>query len=132
MSSRHCHNSTSNILDKIMKRLIPLLALLFIISLFGCLEEPKPVSLGSSVSDRGLSMSKFKTEDAKVEVYLISNEAVDGELLAKALDARGKEIGRAKQTLNLGKDDAKLVTFTFDANVPQEDVLKFILDFRKL
>jgi len=77
-------------------------------------------------------MSKFKTEDAKVEVYLISNEAVDGELLAKALDARGKEIGRAKQTLNLGKDDAKLVTFTFDANVPQEDVLKFILDFRKL
>jgi hypothetical protein len=32
--------------------------------------------------------------------------------------------------LNLGKDDAKLVSFTFDASVNLEEVSRFMLDFR--
>ena len=31
----------------------------------------------------------------------------------------------------LGKDDAKLITFTFDASVSLDEVSRFILDFRK-
>lgn len=96
-----------------------------------CMEEEKVVTLGSSVIDKGLSMTSSKSEQAKVEVYLISTDLVEGELLAKALNAQGKEIGRSKQILNLGKDDAKLVTFNFDASVNLDDVSRFMLDFRK-
>ena len=42
-----------------------------------------------------------------------------------------KEIGRTKQILNLGKDDAKLITFNFDASVNLDEVTRFMLDFRK-
>lgn len=95
------------------------------------MEEEKAVALGSSVVDKGISMTSSKSDQAKVEVYLITRDAVEGELLAKALNATGKEIGRSKQILNLGKDDAKLITFNFDASVNLEEVTRFMLDFRK-
>jgi len=80
--------------------------------------------------DKGLTMTSSKANQGKVEVYLISSRSVEGELLAKALNAKGKEIGRSKQVLNLGKDDAKLITFNFDASVNLDEVTRFMLDFR--
>jgi hypothetical protein len=106
------------------------LILPFVFLLVSCMEEEKSVTLGSSVIDKGISMTSSKAEQAKVEVYLITTNSVEGELLAKALNAKGKEIGRSKQMLNLGKDDAKLVSFTFDASVNLEEVSRFMLDFR--
>ena len=99
--------------------------------LVGCFEKERSVSLASSVLDKGITMTSSKTEQTKVEVYLVTTTSVEGELLAKALNVQGKEIGRSKQILNLGKDDAKLVTFTFDASVNLEEVTRFMLDFRK-
>jgi len=96
-----------------------------------CMEEEKSVTLGTSVLDKGLSMTSSKAEQSKVEVYLITTQSVEGELLAKALNAKGQEIGRSKQLLNLGKDDAKLITFTFDASVNLDAVARYLLDFRK-
>jgi len=117
---------------KLLKSNSPNLFLILMLSLLpSCMEEEKVVTLGSSVIDKGLSMTSSKSEQAKVEVYLISTDIVEGELLAKALNAQGKEIGRSKQILNLGKDDAKLVTFNFDASVNLDDVSRFMLDFRK-
>ena len=117
---------------KLLKSNSPILFLFLMLSLLpSCMEEEKVVSLGSSVIDKGLSMTSSKSDQAKVEVYLISTDIVEGELLAKALNVQGKEIGRSKQTLNLGKDDAKLVTFNFDASVKLDDVSRFMLDFRK-
>lgn len=117
---------------KLLKSNSPNLFLILMLSLLpSCMEEEKVVTLGSSVIDKGLSMTSSKSEQAKVEVYLISTDLVEGELLAKALNAQGKEIGRSKQILNLGKDDAKLVTFNFDASVNLDDVSRFMLDFRK-
>ena len=110
---------------------LKILSVLFIFSLFACMEEEKSVTLGSSVVEKGISMTSSKSDQAKVEVYLITRDSVEGELLAKALNANGKEIGRSKQMLNLGKDDAKLITFTFDASVNLEEVTRFMLDFRK-
>ncbi len=116
----------------IFSRLLRNLALMSCLLLpFSCMEKEKAVSLGSSLSDKGLSMTSSKSDKAKVEVYLISRDAVEGELLAKALNASGREIGRSKQSLNLGKDDAKLVTFTFDASVNLDEVTKYLIDFRK-
>ena len=96
-----------------------------------CMDEEKAVTLGVSVVDKKISMTTYKCIQSKVEVYLVSYDAVEGELLAKALNGSGKEIGRAKQMLNLGKDDAKLITFNFDASVSIDEVSRFILDFRK-
>jgi hypothetical protein len=110
---------------------LKILSVLFIFSLFACMEEEKSVTLGSSVVEKGISMTSSKSDQAKVEVYLITRDSVEGELLAKALNAKGNEIGRSKQMLNLGKDDAKLITFTFDASVNLEEVARFMLDFRK-
>ena len=106
------------------------LVLPFFFLLTSCLEEEKSVTLGGSVIDKGISMTSSKVAQAKVDVYLISVNSVEGELLAKALNAKGKEIGRSKQILNLGKDDAKLVSFNFDASVNMEEVTRFMLDFR--
>jgi len=105
------------------------LALVVFLS-FSCMDKEKSVSLGSSVMDKGLTMTSSKANQGKVEVYLISSSSVEGELLAKALNAKGKEIGRSKQVLNLGKDDAKLITFNFDASVNLDEVTRFMLDFR--
>jgi len=111
---------------------IPFFFILVTVPFFvSCLEEEKSVTLGTSVVDKKLSMTTYKCDQTKVEVYLVSYDAVEGELLAKALDGQGKEIGRTKQMLNLGKDDAKLITFTFDASVKIDQVSRYILDFRK-
>jgi hypothetical protein len=99
--------------------------------LASCMEEAKSVTLGTSVLEKGLSMTSSKADKSKVEVYLITTQSVEGELLAKALNVKGQEIGRSKQILNLGKDDAKLITFTFDASVNLDAVTRYMLDFRK-
>jgi len=95
------------------------------------MENEKPVILGVSLIDKKISMTSSSVNELNVEVYLTSEEETEGELLAKAMDAHGQEIGRAKQTLLLGKDDAKLVTFTFDTNVEMDLVTKFVIDFRR-
>jgi len=97
-----------------------------------CMKEEKPVTLEVSVLDKKISMTKFKVDELNVEVYLISeDEVMEEELLAKAMDANGLEIGRAKQPLNLDQDEAKLFTFTFDTSVEMDLVTKFVIDLRK-
>ena len=86
------------------------------------MEKEKTVSLGASVSEKKISMTSTNVEGLKVDVYLISEEAVEGELLAKALNSSGMEIGRAKQILALAKDDAKLFSFSFDSNLDSDNV----------
>ena len=48
------------------------------------MEEEKVISLGSAVIDKGISMTSSKSEQSKVEVYLITKDSVEGELLAKS------------------------------------------------
>ena len=95
------------------------------------MEKEKPVTLGVSLIDKKISMTSYSVNELNVEVYLISEEESTGELLAKAMDINSLEIGRSKQALILGKDDAKLITFTFDTNVDMDLVTKFVIDFRK-
>jgi len=107
-----------------------LLSVLFLLG--ACMKEEKPVTLGVSVIDKKISMTKSKVDELNVEVYLISEDEVkEEELLAKAMDANGLEIGRAKQPLNLDKDESKLFTFTFDTSVEMDLVTKFVIDLRK-
>jgi hypothetical protein len=95
------------------------------------MEVEKPVTLAPSLMDKKITMTSSSVEKFNVVAYLITVDAVEGELLAKAMNAEGKEIGRAKQILALGKDESKLITFTFGAELELEQVVKYIIDFRK-
>ena len=107
-----------------------LLSMLFLLG--ACIEKEKPVTLGVSLIDKKITMTSSSVEELNVEVYLTTEEETAGELLAKAMNANNQEIGRAKQAgFSLGKDDAKLITFTFDASVDMDLVTKIVIDFRK-
>ena len=115
-------------MEKTRISFIPLFVLIFLAS---CMEVEKPVTLGASLTEKKITMTAYSVEELDVEVYLITEEIAEGELLAKAMNASGQEIGRAKQILALGKDDAKKLTFTFDAELDLGKVVKYVIDFRK-
>jgi hypothetical protein len=125
------YNTTIHTMNHPLLLLFKILSTSTLVFLLSCMEDEKSVTLGNSVLDKGLSMTSSKVEQSKVEVYLITTQSVEGELLAKALNLKGQEIGRSKQILNLGKDDAKLITFTFDTSVNSKSVARYRLDFRK-
>ena len=116
---------------KMTKIRIALLTLSLLGVLSSCMEVEKPVTLAPSLMDKKITMTSSSVEKLNVVAYLITVDAVEGELLAKAMNAEGKEIGRAKQILALGKDESKLITFTFGAELELEQVVKYIIDFRK-
>ena len=72
-------------------------------------------------------MTSSTVEGLNVVIYLITVDPVEGEMLAKAMNAEGKEIGRAKQMLALGKDESKLVTFTFGAELNLDQVVRYVI-----
>lgn len=111
------------------KFLLPVSLLLLMLS--SCMDKEKPVTLGTSIIDKKITMTSSNVEGHKLDVYLISENEVSGEILAKAMNAQGQEIGRAKVILNLMKDDAKLLSFTFDSVLDLDLVSKYLIDFRK-
>lgn len=116
---------------KMVKTRIAFVALSVLGLLFSCMEVEKPVTLASSLLDKKITMTSSSVEGVNVVIYLITEDPAEGELLAKAMNFEGKEIGRAKQILTLGKDESKLVTFTFGAELELEQVVKYVIDFRK-
>ena len=108
-----------------------LVIFLFFFGIVSCGEKEKPVTLSSELTDKKLSMTVAKVVDKDVSVYLISEEAVEGELIAKALNQTSQEIGRASQIITLGADDAKMITFKFDAELDVENVVKYLIDLKK-
>ena len=56
----------------------------------------KSVSLSIELIDKGVKMNSFSTDESVVEVYLVSEEAIEGELLAKAMNASGLEISKLR------------------------------------
>ena len=49
-----------------------------------------------------------------VSIYFIASQSVSNTLVARALNADGVEVGRAKKLVVMPKDDATYVTFNFD------------------
>ena len=52
------------------------------IFLSGCMEKDIPVTLSGELIDKGID-EFTSTKDSTVEIYLVSEEAIDGELLAR-------------------------------------------------
>ena len=90
---------------------ISLLLPFLLLGHFSCTEKEIPVSLAIELIDKGITMTHSKANDGVVEIYLISENEAEGELLVKALNASGLEIARSKAMMTLQKDDAKQFTF---------------------
>jgi hypothetical protein len=58
----------------------------------------------------GADVDKVK----KVTIYLIAKNDFKGDLILKAFNESKKEIGRSRLQVDIKKDDAKYVDFTFD------------------
>ena len=52
------------------------------------MEKDIPVTLSGELIDKGILMNSSSTKDSTVEIYLVSEEAIDGELLAKAMNVK--------------------------------------------
>jgi len=96
----------------------------------GCMDKEIPVTLSGELIDKGVLMNSFTTKDSTVEVYLVTENAIEGEMLAKAINAKGLEISRSKVIMTLQKDDAKLFSFNFDAEMDLDLVEKYRIDLR--
>lgn len=93
------------------------------------------VELSPGVVDLGLSKTVAKSagiDDTKkgIAVYFISQKPVNGNLVAKAMNADGEEIGRSVVEVEFSADDAKYVTFRFDKEMDSQLVARYVIDAR--
>jgi len=110
---------------------LSLLLSLLLLGHFSCTEKEIPVTLSIELIDKGITMTHSKANDGVVEIYLISENEAEGELLVKALNASGLEIARSKAIMTLQKDDAKQFTFNFDKGLDLDSVTKYQVALRK-
>jgi len=100
-------------------------------------DEPLNVELSETASAKGLKKTIVKRAPAEngaghgVTAYIISTRAASGQLVAKAFDKAGQEIGRASVDLDLGADDARYYTFRFSPDMDFPSADKFVLDLKK-
>lgn len=71
------------------------------------------------------------TKQKGITAYFIASRPVDAMLIAKALNAEGQEIGRSSVAVKLAAEDAKYVTFTFDAEMDTQLVDKYVVDVKQ-
>jgi hypothetical protein len=64
-------------------------------------------------------------------LYFVSKEPVQANLLAKALNVEGKEVGRALTVVEFASDDAQFVTFSFDKQMDSQSVQKYVIGVKR-
>jgi hypothetical protein len=95
------------------------------------------VELAKPLVDAGISKTVAKLTAAApgnaraLSVYLVASRPFKAKLLAKALDADGREIGRATADVEFTADDAKYVSFAFDRQMDSQLVKKYVIDAKK-
>jgi hypothetical protein len=90
------------------------------------------VTLRPEVQALGLTNTVAKAialDSAKkgITVYLISSQSVSNTLVARALNADGLEIGRARKDVVLKNDDAAYVTFEFEGEMDAQLVKRYTI-----
>lgn len=100
-------------------------------------QKPLKAELAGSTATAGLTMNTFKllppndNGRAGFSAYILSSKAVGGQLIAKAIDKDGKEIGRSAADLDLTNDDARYFNFWFPAEMDQRKVESYQIDLKK-
>jgi glycine cleavage system regulatory protein len=101
-------------------------------------QTPFKAELSADAKAAGLSMNIARPlpqgENAKAgfcAYVLTADKSLSGQLLAKALDKKGMEIGRAVCELEMGKDDARYFNFWFQPEMDSRKVDSFVIDYKK-
>ena len=95
-----------------------------------------PVELSEDVAGLGLRKTVAKSLGISpsnrkgITVYFISDKPLDARLVAKAFNAAGEELGRSAVEVEFAADDAKYVTFEFDAQMDAQLVEKYVIETR--
>ena len=98
--------------------------------LFSCTEIEKSVTLAQELKDKKITMTSSSVEGQNVVVYLISVDPVEGEMLAKAMNAEGKEIGRVSKCSPWEKTNPSRYLYLRLAELNLDQVVRYIIDFR--
>jgi hypothetical protein len=114
---------------EIVKQYFTLALLPFL--LVSCGEKVTPVTLSKELTDQKVTMTNSKAENKGLSVYLTTEEPIQGQLVAKALNEKSQEVGRAVTSIDLGDDDAKNFEFKFDAKLDETLVTKYLVDLKK-
>jgi hypothetical protein len=87
------------------------------------------VSLSPAVQALGLTNTIAKSLGMGgtngISVYFIASQGVSNTLVARALNADGVEVGRARKLVVMEKDDATYVTFGFDEQMDKGMVKRY-------
>ncbi|MDR2872284.1 MAG: hypothetical protein LBV45_07175 [Xanthomonadaceae bacterium] len=88
------------------------------------------LDIDSTLEARGLTITLGKGRGLgtnRASIYVVSQTPFNGVLQARALDAEGREIGRANTEVELERDDAKYVDFQFDEQMDSNLVRKYLI-----
>ena len=94
------------------------------------------VELSAKMTQRGITRSIAKAIGMDhpgtkgITVYFVAKDPFNGKLIAKALDKDEVEIGRCVVDVEFATDDAKYVTFEFDAEMDTQLVAKYLVDLK--
>jgi hypothetical protein len=86
------------------------------------------VEVSDGLAARGVGATVSKRDGAAVSVYLTSKDAMDLQVVVKALDRGESEIGRAKAAVTFTRDDAKYVNLEFPREMDASLVAKYVVE----
>ncbi len=89
------------------------------------------ITLDDDVRDAGLRIGRVLVGDGKntATVYAQFIAHFSADVILKAFDRTGNEIGRAKRLLSGDVDDAAYFDFVYDSRVPMKTASYFVLSF---
>ncbi len=95
-----------------------------------------PVDLSDDLKSSGVSKTVAKSLGIEghgkgFTVYLVTTKPLVGDLIAKAYDQQGQEIGRAKSSVKMTADEAKYVTFTFESEMDSNLVVRYAISMAR-
>ncbi|MCD8283428.1 MAG: hypothetical protein LUD39_03230 [Opitutae bacterium] len=89
------------------------------------------ITLDDDVRESGLRIARVLLGDNKnaATIYARFSAHFSAEVILKAFDRTGNEIGRSKRTLSGDLDDAAYFDFVYDQRVPMKTASYFVLSF---
>jgi hypothetical protein len=98
-------------------------------------QNPPKIELSEAAKLAGMTMNVAKPlppDNGRLglNAYILTSKSVSGQLLARALDKDGKEIGRSVSPVELGVDDARYFNFSFPSEMDSRRVEGFLIEYK--
>ena len=89
------------------------------------------LKVADEAARQGIASNTAKQSGKKVQAYLTSKNAYNGQLIVRALNKEGLEIGRSVQPVTMAVNDAKYIAFQFPQEMDTQLVTEYRLDVHK-